>query len=133
MNLTSRIIIAFVGLNGAIATILAALASHSVIMSNNEYLSSVFVKANNMHFYHLIALLAVAILYQVASHRVWLFSGVMFALGIILFSGSLYLFSFSGAKIAGFLTPLGGVCFIVGWSALLLGALMNTKKISRDS
>lgn len=122
----------FVGLNGAIATILAAMASHSTIMASNPYLTSVFSKANSMHYYHLLALAAVIVLYQLTRGKLWLISAGLFALGIILFSGSLYLFAFSGAKIAGFLTPIGGGSFILGWGALVLAAILGSKEISRE-
>ena len=128
MNIMMRIMVAFVGVNGAIATMLAATASHNAAMTNNPYLTTVFSKASSMHFYHLLALLLVAVFYQFTKHKIWLVTAVFFALGIILFSGSLYLFAFSGAKIAGFLTPIGGVCYILGWGTLMLAAFL-----SRDS
>ena len=128
MNIMMRIMVAFVGLNGALATILAATASHSAAMANNPYLNSVFSKANSMHFYHLLALLMVAAFYQLTKCKLWLASAAFFALGIILFSGSLYLFAFSGAKIAGFLTPLGGVSFIFGWGMLVVAAISSHKQ-----
>ncbi len=40
---------------------------------------------------------------------------VLFGLGIVLFSGSLYALSLSGIGVLGAITPLGGVCFISGW------------------
>jgi len=39
----------------------------------------------------------------------------LFGAGILLFSGSLYALSLSGVKMLGMITPLGGVCFLVGW------------------
>jgi uncharacterized membrane protein YgdD (TMEM256/DUF423 family) len=42
----------------------------------------------------------------------------VFAAGIVLFSGSLYLMALTGAKILGAITPLGGLCFIAGWVML---------------
>ena len=46
-----------------------------------------------------------------------------FILGIILFSGSLYLLALSGIKWLGAVTPLGGVAFMCGWLALIVAAL----------
>ncbi|NRA52847.1 MAG: DUF423 domain-containing protein [Gammaproteobacteria bacterium] len=133
MNIYCRILLGFVGLNGALATGLAAAASHSAVMVANPYLTQVFAKASTMHFYHLLALLGLAAWYQLTGARRWLVSAGFFALGITLFCGPLYLFSFGGAKIAGILTPIGGACFILGWLALLLAAVFNNKVTSRES
>ena len=47
-------------------------------------------------------------------------AGWAFILGIILFSGSLYILSVTGIKLLGMITPIGGVLFIIGWVILLL-------------
>lgn len=44
--------------------------------------------------------------------------GWLFAAGIMLFSGSLYALAISGIRVFGAITPLGGVCFLLGWGAL---------------
>ena len=43
---------------------------------------------------------------------------VLFGLGIVLFSGSLYGLSLSGIGVLGAITPLGGSCFLGGWGWL---------------
>jgi uncharacterized membrane protein YgdD (TMEM256/DUF423 family) len=43
---------------------------------------------------------------------------LLYAVGILLFSGSLYLMTLTGVKMLGAITPLGGLCFIAGWLAL---------------
>ena len=45
-------------------------------------------------------------------------TGVLFALGIVLFSGSLYLLTLSGIGKLGMITPLGGVLWLVAWLCL---------------
>lgn len=44
--------------------------------------------------------------------------GILFGLGILLFSGSLYLLAVTGVRILGAVTPFGGICFLVGWGLL---------------
>ncbi len=46
-------------------------------------------------------------------------AGYSFAVGILIFSGSLYILSLTGIKWLGAITPLGGVAFILGWSGIL--------------
>ena len=50
-------------------------------------------------------------------------AGLAFAAGIALFSGSLVVLSLTGERRWGAVTPIGGVCFLVGWAALLIAAL----------
>jgi uncharacterized membrane protein YgdD (TMEM256/DUF423 family) len=50
-------------------------------------------------------------------------AGWAFLVGVVLFSGSLYALAFDGPRLLGPVTPIGGVAFITGWVALLIGAL----------
>jgi uncharacterized membrane protein YgdD (TMEM256/DUF423 family) len=48
---------------------------------------------------------------------------ILFLIGILLFSGSLYLLALTGMNALGFVTPIGGLAFIAGWIFLALAAL----------
>ncbi|MEO8424199.1 MAG: DUF423 domain-containing protein [Actinomycetota bacterium] len=50
-------------------------------------------------------------------------AGIAFIAGIVLFGGSLVALSLTGQRRWGALTPIGGVCFLVGWAALIVAAL----------
>jgi uncharacterized membrane protein YgdD (TMEM256/DUF423 family) len=50
-------------------------------------------------------------------------AGWLFVAGIVIFSGSLYLLSITGMRWLGAITPIGGLCFTVGWLVLALGAM----------
>jgi uncharacterized membrane protein YgdD (TMEM256/DUF423 family) len=50
-------------------------------------------------------------------------AAILLLAGIILFSGSLYLLALTGVTALGFVTPLGGLCFIAGWICLALAGL----------
>ncbi|MDB5084280.1 MAG: hypothetical protein JWN30_1166, partial [Bacilli bacterium] len=50
-------------------------------------------------------------------------SGWLLTVGIVLFSGSLYVLSLTGIRILGAITPLGGVCFLAGWLLLAWAGL----------
>ena len=71
-------------------------------------------------FYHLIH--AVVMLFlagrPVFARNAWL----LFLVGIILFSGSLYLLAISNVKWLGAITPLGGICFLAGWLSIVIWA-----------
>ena len=75
--------------------------------------------------YHLIHALAIGLAAAVRSPKAGAGArgaGGSFALGILLFSGSLYVMSLTGIRTLGAVTPLGGVFFLVGWIALFRAA-----------
>lgn len=67
------------------------------------------------HLIHGVALLALAL-----SGRANLSVSWLFIAGIVLFSGSLYGMAVTGAHWLGPITPLGGLCFLVGWAWLII-------------
>ena len=119
MSAVYRMLWLFIGLNGATFVGLSAYASHASHFIDNPQLLTVFESASNQHAIHLLALLVLASLSFLIRSRWLLVSAGFFTLGIVLFSFTLYLFSFTGVKIAGFLTPVGGVCFMLGWFSLI--------------
>jgi uncharacterized membrane protein YgdD (TMEM256/DUF423 family) len=50
-------------------------------------------------------------------------AGIAFIVGIVLFGGSLVALSLTGERRWGALTPVGGMCFLIGWAALMVAAL----------
>ena len=54
-------------------------------------------------------------------------AGALFMTGIVLFSGSLYVLALGGPRIAGAVTPLGGLAFMAGWLALGAGFLRGRR------
>jgi uncharacterized membrane protein YgdD (TMEM256/DUF423 family) len=85
---------------------------------------AVFETGVRYHMYHALAILAVAwVAERSQAERLVVASGWLFLLGIVLFSGSLYLLSMTGARILGAVTPFGGVAFLLGWACLAFAAL----------
>lgn len=79
--------------------------------------------ATQYQMYHSLALVALsALMLSMGESRLLLLSCYSFILGILLFSGSLYLLAAIGSKWLVFFTPLGGVAFIIGWLLLMIGA-----------
>ena len=72
---------------------------------------------------HALALLCCGVLARNAAHGWLTAAGWAFVVGIFLFSGSLYLLSLGGPRFLGPVTPLGGLAFIVGWTALAVSAV----------
>jgi len=53
-------------------------------------------------------------------------AGVLFVLGVVLFSGSLYALALTGVRWWGAITPLGGVCLLGGWAALVVAGATSS-------
>ncbi len=115
---------------GGLAVAIGAFGAHGLeSITNDEKILHGFQTGVQYQMYHALALLAVAILYNELPANWMKWSGICFIVGIILFSGSLYLLTFlkiqgsTAVKFVGPVTPLGGIFFITGWLCLLLAAL----------
>lgn len=80
-----------------------------------------FETAVKYHFYHSFALLFVGLLqFQFPKNKQLNQAGILFFVGILIFSGSLYTLCLTGITWLGAITPFGGVGFILGWSLCAL-------------
>lgn len=110
---------------GALSVALGAFAAHGLKKLLPTELNQIFETAVRYQFYHVLALLSVGIIYAFFPFKWIKWAGYFFIIGIILFSGSLYVLcyvkyhSFPMAWI-GAVTPFGGAAFIAGWIFLLL-------------
>jgi uncharacterized membrane protein YgdD (TMEM256/DUF423 family) len=78
--------------------------------------------------YHALGTILVALYYQQTGNSLLLWSASLLLLGIVLFSGSLYALALTEIKWFGPITPLGGVCFIAGWSVFIIAVVKGTIK-----
>jgi len=108
-----------------LAVMTGAFAAHGLKQVLDAYSLLIFETAARYQMYHALALMIVGVISTMPqfSPRWIKLAAFAFMLGIILFSGSLYLLALSGSKWLGAITPLGGVAFIIGWLALIVAAL----------
>ncbi|MBA1230230.1 DUF423 domain-containing protein [Pseudomonas viridiflava] len=110
---------AFFGFTGVA---LGAFAAHGLKgRLTAEYLA-IFQTGVLYQLVHALALLGVALLATQVPGRLVTWAGVSFAIGIVLFSGSLYALTLTGISKLGIITPFGGLAFLFGWSILGLAA-----------
>jgi uncharacterized membrane protein YgdD (TMEM256/DUF423 family) len=116
---------------GGLAVALGAFGAHGLerVTSDAKILHG-FRTGVEYQMYHSLALLAVAALVSHFPNKWMKWAANCFIIGILLFSGSLYLLTFlktqgssGGISIVGPLTPLGGVFFIAGWLFMLVSVL----------
>ena len=115
----NNISIATGAFSACIAVAAGAFAAHGLknILSI-EYLET-FKTAADYQLVHSIGLILIGVINQNNTNRCNIASAIFMFAGIVLFSGSLYLLTLTGIKWLGFITPLGGICFLMAW--LILG------------
>ncbi len=112
---------------GALSVALGAFGAHGLKKIIDEHSLNIFETAVRYQFYHVFALALSAVLYKDFKNKLIEWAGFLFILGILFFSGSLYLLTYKtamnleGLNWVGPVTPIGGVFFIAGWICLLLG------------
>lgn len=115
----------------AISVILGAFGAHSLKAKLSESGLDVFKTAVQYQMYHAIAILFVAQWINELGERRAKLIVQLFAIGIILFSGSLFIFTIeevlniSRTTLIGIVTPIGGVCFISAWVLACVSMLKN--------
>ena len=108
--------------SGFLAVTLGAFGAHGLKDRLGPDMLAIFEVGVRYQMYHALALLAVA--WAVTR---WPGPGVksagwLFVAGTVIFSGSLYLLSLTGARWLGAITPLGGLAFMAGWLCLAWAA-----------
>jgi uncharacterized membrane protein YgdD (TMEM256/DUF423 family) len=106
---------------GLLAVALGAFGAHALkdLIAQNG-MTAIWEKAVFYHFIHAVMLFVLA---ERKTFPVIAWYG--FLVGIVLFSGSLYLLALTNLHWLGAVTPMGGVSFIVGWTCLLISAGRN--------
>lgn len=109
----------------ALGVLLGAFGAHALKTSLSPEMMQVYKTGVEYQFYHALGLLLIGLIgFQIKSKYLnW--SGILIGIGIILFSGSLYVLSITGIKIIGAITPFGGLSFVAGWVFLAIGLLKN--------
>ena len=106
-----------------LSVILGAFGAHYLKNTLNDYSLSVFQTGVLYQFFHSIGILVLVLLSKSIDNLNLDLSIWFFTIGIILFSGSLYLLAITGIKWLGAITPIGGMFFILGWMFLFMKSL----------
>ncbi|QDP41709.1 DUF423 domain-containing protein [Radiobacillus deserti] len=105
-------------LNGFLAVALGAFGAHGLEGKLSEKMIKTWEKAVTYQMFHTMALFVTGILMMKSQVSSLTAAGWMFFIGILLFSGSLYIYSTTGIKMLAMITPVGGLAFLIGWVIL---------------
>ncbi|MBR3118202.1 DUF423 domain-containing protein [Oceanobacillus profundus] len=113
-------------INGFLAVALGAFGAHGLEGKLSEKAIATWEKAVDYQMFHTMALFVTGLLLakfpNVSSLAA---AGWLFLIGIILFSGSLYIYSLTSVKTFAMITPIGGVAFLIGWVLIGIAVMRN--------
>lgn len=104
-----------VGIAGASAVALGAFGAHALRGVIDDHGLEIWHTGVEYHFWHALALFVAVVGLPLGRSRS--VAIILFALGIVLFSGSLYALALGAPRLVGLVTPVGGVAFMGGWVA----------------
>jgi len=117
---------------GGTGVALGAFGAHALRGSLPADALALFDTASRYQLVHAAALLGVAALAQRTGGRTLAAASLAFALGIVLFSGSLYALALTGVHALGAVTPVGGLLLLAGWALLFAAAWGNRMPAQPD-
>jgi len=97
--------------SGFTAVAIGAFGAHGLREKLSAEMLEVYKTGVLYQFIHTIVLLILSLTDFIRTK----ITSIIFLLGIILFSFSLYIYSTSGIQFFAMITPVGGVCFLIGW------------------
>lgn len=122
-----RLLFICAAIAGFIGVALGAFAAHGLKARLGAELLAVFETGVRYQMYHAFALFAAAWGWARWQGKSFAAAGTLFIIGIVLFSGSLYLLALANERWLGMITPLGGLAFLAGWLCLGVGAYRATR------
>ena len=107
------------GIFGFLGVAIGAFAAHMLKQNLPPDLFDVFEVGVRYHMYHALGILIVGVVTIQWPESGVALAGWLFAVGILIFSGSLYVLAITGTRWLGAVTPIGGAAFLAGWALLV--------------
>ncbi len=121
---------------GMTSVIMGAFGAHYLESVLDSYAINIFETGARFQMYHSLLLILIGLVQHSWHSRLLILATIFISVGILIFSGSLYIIALSGISIIGAITPVGGVSLIIGWALLVLSSALVIKRKSieiRDS
>ena len=118
--------IKIIAFSGMLCVVMGAFAAHSLEPSLSVKAMSAMRTALLYQFLHTLALLGIiALPDNLLDQRRQSLAAQFILVGMVLFSGSLYLLVVTGITLLGMVTPIGGCALIIGWLLLFTAAMRS--------
>ena len=119
-----RVLLMIGSLFALLSVALGALGAHALRKKLSSDQLAVYQTGVQYQMYHALGLLALGIYAAVFGQNGWLtLSAVLMVIGVILFSGSLYMLTLTGKRGFGAITPLGGLSWIISWVLFMIAVI----------
>jgi uncharacterized membrane protein YgdD (TMEM256/DUF423 family) len=126
---TQRKIILIGSALGGLAVALGAFGAHVFKKPLLQYnRADTYELAVRYHFFHALVLLLIALLMDKLDVKIARASAICILVGILLFSGSLYIMSLFNTNSVALITPIGGTFLLIGWGLLFYSAWKSSSK-----
>jgi len=113
-------------INAFLAVALGAFGAHGLSDKLGPKYLEIWKTGVTYQMFHATGILVIGLLLgKVAASSLFTWSGWLMLIGIIFFSGSLYILSLTKVGILGAITPIGGVCFLTAWILMVVGAVKH--------
>ena len=113
-----RILLIFGSLFAALSVLLGAFGAHGLKNRLSMEDLAIFETAVRYQMYHALGILLMGVASLYLNEKLVSIPAYFLILGIIIFSGSLFLLVFTNLRWFGAITPIGGFCLIIGWLLL---------------
>jgi uncharacterized membrane protein YgdD (TMEM256/DUF423 family) len=123
LNSFSRLIIPLGAINALIAVAAGAFAAHGLKNTLTANDLNVFKTAADYQMIHGLGLILIGTLNRQHDNKRNTIAAIIMLIGIIIFSGSLYLLTLTDTRWLGMITPIGGTCFLIAWLILAISHL----------
>lgn len=117
------------GVSGFLAVALGAFGAHGLRETLTPEMMEIFKTGVFYHLIHSVVILVIGF----TGIKKFFTSALMFSIGNILFSFSLYLYSLTSIKTFALITPLGGVSFLIGWLMIIITGISAFGNKPEDS
>nr|WP_136249597.1 DUF423 domain-containing protein [Ningiella ruwaisensis] len=105
---------------------IGAFAAHGLKATLDDYALGIIETGARYQMYHALALILCGVLMASLNLRLRSVS-ICFTLGMVCFSGSLYLLATTGIKWLAFITPIGGFLFLAAWTLFIINIVKHVK------
>ena len=120
----NQLLLGFAAVSGFVMVAMGAFGAHGLKGKLPSNLMSAFETGVQYQAIHTLSILACCILAVQFGKAAWFqYAALSFAVGILLFSGSLYGLALTSMKWLGPVTPIGGLFFLTGWGLLLVAVV----------
>ncbi len=113
------------GILGFLGVALGAFGAHGLRDSLSSEMMKIYETGVMYHLIHSVAVLALGL----AGIKKYYKAALLFTVGVILFSFSLYLYAVTGTVLFAMITPFGGLSFLAGWLLIIIQAVKKPKVV----